>query len=146
MGSLKALKGLLWFIAVFQFLVGTFLMLMPDLAELIVRFYGSDVRVTPEFAFMLKPLGAYMIMTGLIVSGTARAAVPHPSIVTGLVVLLALNVFYRVATFDFVRTTFGIATWHLIGQIIIIGGLAIALALLSRAAMRATGAVAGDAA
>ena len=144
MTSLKALKGLLWFIAVYQFTVGTLLMLHPDLSQLVVGLYGSDVRMTPQFAFILKPLGAYMIMTGLIASGTARANVPHPSIVAALAVLFGLNVLYRVFTFDYVRTTFGIPSWHLVGQIIVLSTLGLSLALLGRRAMRVTGAVAGD--
>ncbi len=144
MSSLKALKGLLWFIAVYQFVVGALLLLTPDLSRLVVGFYGSDVQVTPEFAFILKPLGAYMLMTGLIASGTARANVPHPSIVAALVVLFAMNVIYRIGSFQYVQSTFGIPQWHLIGQIVILAAIGIALALLSRAAMKSTGAMAGD--
>lgn len=144
MGSLKTLKGLLWFIAVYQFVVGTLLMLNPGLSQLVVGLYGSDVQVTPQFAFILKPLGAYMIMTGLIASAAARALVPHPSIVASLVALFALNVLYRLTTFGYVRDTFGIPEWHLIAQIVIIGALGTALALAGRAAVKATGAVAGD--
>ena len=145
MGSLKTLKGLLWFIAAYQFVVGALLMLTPDLSQLVVGLYGSNVQVTPQFAFILKPLGAYMLMTGLIAAGAARAEVPHPSIVAALVVLFAMNVLYRIGTFQYVQDTFGIPQWHLIGQIVILSAIGIALALLSRTAMRATGAVAGDA-
>ena len=145
MQSLKALKGLLWFIAVYQFVVGAMLMLTPDLSQLVVGLYGSDVQVTPQFAFILKPLGAYMLMTGLIASGTARATVPHPSIVAALVVLFVMNVLYRLASFGYVQETFGIPRWHLIGQIAVLSAIGIALAVLGRAAMRETNARAGDA-
>ena len=144
MQSLKALKGLLWFIAVYQFVVGALLLITPDLSQLIVGWYGSDVQVTPQFAFILKPLGAYMLMTGLIASGTARADVPHPSIVAALVVLFAMNVIYRIGSFRYVQDTFGIPQWHLIGQIAILSAIGLSLALLSRSAMKATGAQAGD--
>lgn len=144
MQSLKALKGLLWFIAAYQFVVGALLMLTPDLSQLVVGLYGSNVEVTPQFAFILKPLGAYMLMTGLIAAGTARANVPHPSIVMALVVLFVMNVLYRLGTFQYVQDTFGIPRWHLLGQIAVLSAIAIALATLSRSAMRATGASAGD--
>lgn len=146
MQALRALKGLLWFIAVYQFAVGALLLLTPDMARLVVGWYGSDVQVTEQFAFILKPLGAYMLMTGVIASGAARAQVPHPSIVSALAVLFGLNVLYRIGNFQYVQTTFGIPQWHLIGQIIILAALGLSLTFLSRAAMRATGAVAGDAA
>ena len=144
MQALRALKGLLWFIAVYQFLVGALLLLSPDLARLVVGWYGSDVQVSDQFAFILKPLGAYMLMTGVIASGAARAQVPHPSIVSALAVLFGLNVLYRIGSFRYVQTTFGIPEWHLIGQMVILAALGLALTFLSRAAMRATGATAGD--
>lgn len=145
MPSLKALKGLLWFIAVYQFVVGALLMLTPNMSQLVVGLYGSGMDVTPQFAFILKPLGAYMIMTGMIAAATARAAVPHPSIVVALSALFGLNVLYRLFTFQYVSATFGIPTWHLVGQIIILSVLCLSLAFLSRGAMRALGtpAVAG---
>lgn len=144
MSSLKALKGLLWFIAVSQFVVGALLLLTPDLSQFIVGLYGSTTQVTPQFAFILKPLGAYMLMTGFIASGTARADVPHPSIVAGLVVLFALGVILRVGNFQYVQDTFGIPQWHLVGQIVILAVMATALALLSRATMKSAGGGAGD--
>jgi hypothetical protein len=144
MQALKGLKGLLWFIAGYQFVVGALLLLTPTLAQVVVGFYGSDAQVTEQFTFILKPLGAYMIMTGLIASAAARADVPHPGIVTALILLFTLNVIYRVAKFDYIQRTFGIPAWHLLGQILILSGLAIGLFVLSRSAARATGAVAGD--
>jgi hypothetical protein len=137
MQSLRALKGLLWFIAVYQFLVGALLLVTPGLAQLVVGLYGSDVQVTEQFTFILKPLGAYMIMTGLIASAAARADVPHPAIITGLIVLFTINVLYRVMRFQYIETTFGIPAWHLFGQIVILSALVIALFAFSRGAMRA---------
>jgi hypothetical protein len=144
MSALRALKALLWFIAVYQFAFGALLLLTPDLSQLAVGWYGSDVQVTDQFAFILKPLGAYMLMTGVIASGAARAQVPHPSIVAALALLFALNVIYRIGHFEYVQTTFGIPRWHLIAQMIILATLGLSLWLLSRAAMRATGATAGE--
>lgn len=144
MHALKALKGLLWFIAVYQFIVGAALMVSPNLAQLVVGFYGSDVQVTEQFAFILKPLGAYMLMTGLIATGAARAQVPHPSITMALAVLFLMNVLYRLSSFTYVQTTFGIPQWHLVGQVLILGAIGLSLVFLSRSAMKATGAQAGD--
>jgi hypothetical protein len=145
MQSLRALKGLLWFIAVYQFTVGALLLITPALAQLVVGLYGSDAQVTEQFTFILKPLGAYMIMTGLIAASAARADVPHPAICLALEVLFGINVLYRVFRFEYIQTTFGIPAWHLASQMVILAALAIGLAVLSRSAMRATGAVAGDA-
>ena len=146
MQALRALKGLLWLIAIHQFVVGALLLVTPELARMVVGWSGADMPLSDQFVFILKPLGAYMLMTGVIASGAARAQVPHPSIVSALAILLGLHVLYRVANFQLVQTTFGIPQGLLVAQILILSALALALTFLSRAAMRATGAVAGDAA
>jgi len=145
MRALSALKALLWFIAVYQFACGFLLLMPPGFAQLVVGWYGATVNWTDQFTFILKPLGAYMLMTGLIAASSARATVPHPTIITSLAVLFTVNALYRILRFQFVQQTFGIAGWHLIGQIVVLLGLAGGLMLLSRAAVEATGAVAGDA-
>ena len=144
MRALSALKALLWFIAAYQFAVGFLLLMTPGFAQLVVAWYGASVNWTDQFTFILKPLGAYMLMTGLIAASGARANVPHPTITTALAILFAINALYRILRFQVIQQTFGIASWHLIGQIVVLVGLASSLTLLSRAAVRATGAVAGD--
>ena len=144
MPALRALRVLLWFIAAYQFLVGALLLLTPGFAQLVVAWYGAHVEWTDQFAFILKPLGAYMLMTGMIAAGTARARVPHPSITSALAVLFAINALYRIVNFQHIQSTFQIASWHLLGQIATLSALGLACVLLTRAAMRETGAVAGD--
>ena len=144
MRALSALKVLLWFIAAYQFACGFLLLMTPGFAQLVVGWYGASVNWTDQFTFILKPLGAYMLMTGLIAASGARANVPHPTITTALAILFAINALYRILRFQVIQQTFGIASWHLIGQIVVLLGLALGLTLLSRAAVQATGAVAGD--
>ena len=139
MRALGALKGLLWFIAVYQFVVGALLLLTPALAQLVIGIYGSDAQVTEQFTFILTPLGAYMVMTGLIAAASARAEVPHPAIVTALSVLFGINVLYRLMRFQYIVETFNIPAWHLTGQIIVLAGLGISLALLMRAVAKGAG-------
>src|SRR6476659_7906413 len=90
MRALSALKALLWFIAVYQFACGFLLLMPPGFAQLVVGWYGASVNWTDQFTFILKPLGAYMLMTGLIAASSARATVPHPTIITSLAVLFTV--------------------------------------------------------
>ena len=140
MRSLHALRGLLWFIAVYQFLMGFLLLMPPSFTQLVVSWYGATVDWTPQFTFILKPLGAYMVMTGLIAASTARAAVPHPAVLQGLAALFTINALYRVTRFEYVRATFSIAPAHLVLQIVVLLGLASALLLLYRHAAADIGA------
>jgi hypothetical protein len=140
MSSLRLLKGLLWFVTIYQFVMGFLLLMPPAAAQLVVSWYGASVDWTPQFTFILKPLGAYMIMTGLIAAAAARADVPHPAITSSLAVLFGINALYRILRFEYVRTTFGISSAHLTLQIVVLLGLAGALMFLYRAAARDTGA------
>lgn len=138
MSSQRSLKGMLWFIAVYQFLMGALLLMPPQFAQLVVSWYGATVDWTPQFTFILKPLGAYMLMTGLIAAATARADIPHPSITSAIAALFTINALYRILRFEYVRTTFGIASGHLVLQIVVLLGLAGALVVLSRSTARRT--------
>ena len=129
MRALSALKVLLWFIAAYQFACGFLLLMTPGFAQLVVGWYGASVNWTDQFTFILKPLGAYMLMTGLIAASGARANVPHPTITTALALLFAINALYRILRFQVMQQTFGIASWHLIGQIVVLLGLALGLTL-----------------
>lgn len=136
MSSLRYLKVLIWFIAVYQLTVGLALLVSPASAQLIVAWYGATVNWTPEFTFMLKPLGAYMLMTGLIAWGTARAPVPHPMITYAFAALFVINAAYRVVHFEAVRAAFGIPPRHLIVQIVTLVALAAGCLFLQRAVQR----------
>lgn len=136
MPALRYLKGLLWFIAVYQLAVGISLLVSPDSARLIVTLFGATVAWTPEFAFMLKPLGAYMLMTGVIAWGTARASVPHPMVTYALAVLFLINAAYRVLHFAGIQAMFGIPAALLVAQIATLLALAAGCLLLQRSVQR----------
>ena len=144
MPALRALRLLLWFIAGYQFAVGFLLSASPRFAALVVQLFGAQVEWTDQFTFILKPLGAYMLMTGLVAAGAARARVPHPAITRSIAALFAINSLYRILFFQHIERTFGIATWHLAGQVVTLLLMAVALVLLTNGAMRETDAVAGD--
>lgn len=133
---LKYLKGLLWFIAVYQFVVGASLLVSPAFARFVVQGFGATVIWTPQFTFILKPLGAYMLMTGLMAGGAARAAMPHPMIAYALTSLFLINAAYRILHFEYVQATFGIATVHLAIQIAALLALGAGCFFLQRAAER----------
>lgn len=134
MSARRLLRGLLWFIAIYQFAMGFLLLMPPQFSQLVVSWYGATVDWTPQFMFILKPLGAYMLMTGLIAAASARAEIPHPAITTSLAALFTINALYRILRFDFVRSTFAIGTSLLATQVIVLLALAAALVWLSRSA------------
>ena len=101
--SLALLKFFLWFSCVFHLVVGIGLNVSPAFPQVMAGYYGAEVDFTPQFLYILKPLGAFMIMVGLVVMAAARdrrpaeVAVDPMTATTGLCSRKALSFSYRVS-------------------------------------------------
>ena len=89
--SLAVLKFFLWFSCAFHLVVGIGLNVSPAFPQLMAGYYGAVVDFTPQFLYILKPLGAFMIMVGLVVMAAARDPLNNAAIVYSLVALLAIR-------------------------------------------------------
>lgn len=89
--SLAVLRFFLWFACAFHLVVGVGLNLSPSFPQIMAGYYGAEVNFTPQFLYILKPLGAFMIMVGLVLVAAARDPLKHGVIVYALVALLALR-------------------------------------------------------
>jgi hypothetical protein len=89
--SLALLKFFLWFSCVFHLVVGIGLNVSPAFPQVMAGYYGAVVDFTPQFLYILKPLGAFMIMVGLVVMAAARDPLNNAAIVYSLVALLAIR-------------------------------------------------------
>lgn len=89
--SLALLKFFLWFSCVFHLVVGIGLNVSPAFPQVMAGYYGAEVDFTPQFLYILKPLGAFMIMVGLVVMAAARDPLHNAAIVYSLVALLAIR-------------------------------------------------------
>lgn len=89
--ALAALRFFLWFSCAFHLIVGVGLNVSPAFPQLMAGYYGAAVEFTPQFLYILKPLGAFMIMVGLVVMAAARDPLNNPAIVYALATLLAIR-------------------------------------------------------
>ena len=98
--SLAVLRFFLWFACAFHLVVGIGLNLSPAFPQLMAGYYGAEVNFTPQFLYIVKPLGAFMIMVGIVVLAAARDPLNNGAIVYGLVALLAIRGLQRFAFHD----------------------------------------------
>lgn len=98
--ALAVLRFFLWFSCAFHLIVGIGLNLSPAFPQLMAGYYGAAVEFTPQFLYILKPLGAFMIMVGLVVMTAARDPLNNGAIVYALAALLAIRGLQRFAYQD----------------------------------------------
>ena len=89
--TLGVLKILLWFIAAFHLIVGMGLNVSPEFPQLMAQYYGAQVNWTPEFLYIVKPIGAFMFALGVMAALAARDPLSNVSVVYGFVVLFAFR-------------------------------------------------------
>jgi len=132
--SLQALRLFLWGICAFHVIVGIGLNVSPAFPQTMATYYGATVDWTPDFLYILKPLGAFMFVMGVLAAVAARDPLKHIAIAYGFVLLFALRTLQRIIHHGELFDTFGITPAHNIGNMIVFGGMSLGLFLLVRAA------------
>ena len=136
----RILKAYLWFIAAFHLLVGIAVNVSPSLTQAIARGYGATVDWTPQFTYILHPLGAFMIALGLMAIAAARDPRRYSAVVLGFVVLFVIRALHRLVFGSAITAAFGISASRNMTNMVIFALQAVVLFLLWRAAMRDAGA------
>ena len=137
--SYQILKAYLWFIAAFHLLVGIAVNVSSSLTQLIARGYGATVDWTPQFTYILHPLGAFMIALGVIAIAAARDPRKYSAVIGGFVLLFAIRALHRVVFGGAITAAFGIPSSRNMIAFVIFALQAVVLFVLWRAAMRDTG-------
>lgn len=127
------LKVYLWFIAIFHLFVGLAVNLSDSFTKLIAAGYGATVDWTPQFSYILHPLGAFMIVLGIIAAVAARDPERYEAVVLGFVILFAIRALHRLIFADALLSAFGISKSRSMANLAIFAGQAILLFLLWRA-------------
>jgi hypothetical protein len=131
--SLRVLKGYLWFIALFHLAVGLAVNVSPALTRSIAAAYGATVDWTPQFVYILHPLGAFMIALGLMAIAAARDPHRYEWVVLGFVALFAIRALHRIIFADVLSSAFSIAPSRNMLNMVVFIALAILLFGLWRA-------------
>lgn len=106
--SFKVLTVLLWFVCAAHVLIGLSLNVSSGLTEIVASIYGAQVEWTPQFVYILKPLGVFMFVLGLLAAVAARDPLANKEIVYGFCLIFVLRALQRLVYLGDIRETFGI--------------------------------------
>jgi hypothetical protein len=133
---LGVLKIFLWLIAAFHLIVGLGLNVSADFPQVMADYYGAQVNWTPEFLYIVKPIGAFMFALGVMAAYAARDPLNHVSTIYGFVVLFAFRGLQRLIFQGEIETAVQIASGRNTGNAIFFLLMAVALVVLLRLAAK----------
>ena len=108
-GVIKVLKVVLWFVCLSHIGLGASIMISGTLQQKAAGLYGAQVDWQPQFVYILRPLGAFMLMLGVIGIAAARNPLRYSVIGYAFVVLLLIRVTQRVVFRGDIEQAFQIA-------------------------------------
>ena len=132
--SQRVLKVYLWFIAIYHLFVGLAVNLSDHFTKVIAATYGATVDWTPQFTYILHPLGAFMIVLGFLAAVAARDPERYDAVIFGFIGLFLIRALHRVVFGAALMSAFGISSSRNTLNMVAVGGQAILLFLLWRAA------------
>ena len=146
-GSLKFLRCYLWFVCAFHVGVGLAVNLDIGAKEWVAgSLYSATVNWNdPQFVYILRPLGAFMIVLGIFAAVAARDPLRCQAIAYGFVVLFFLRGLQRLIFMREIEGAFGISGSRSLVQMAVMWALAAGLLALTISAMRRPGPAGGDA-
>jgi hypothetical protein len=128
----QVLQGLLCFVCAAHVVIGVGVNLAPAFPPLMAGIYGATVDWTPQFAYILKPLGAFMLTVGLLAGIAATDPVRHQAVVYAVAVLFVIRSAQRVVFADEALRAFGITLARDVAVASSFLTLAVVLAVLGR--------------
>jgi hypothetical protein len=132
--SIRALELLLWGVCAFHLLVGLSLNVPLVPLDVMASYYGASVEWTPQFVYILKPLGAFMFVLGGLAAAAAIKPLRHKTVVYGFVALFSIRALQRLVFRQEVSNAFAIPEARNLGAMILFFALAAVLFLLYRSA------------
>jgi hypothetical protein len=132
--ALQWLKLVMWGVCAFHVIVGIGLNVSPAFPKAMAGYYGATVAWSPEFLYIIKPLGAFMLVMGVLAAVAATNPLKNTPIIYGFVLLFVLRTLQRVIHQGELLDIFGIPAKHNVGNMVFFAGLALTLFLLLRAA------------
>lgn len=130
--TLKLLQLMLWIVCAFHLIVGLSLNLPLGLKEWVGSdLYGAQVDWSqPQFVYILKPLGAFMMALGLMAAIAARNPLSNKAIIYGFSALFILRGLQRIIFLQEIETAFAIPFGRHISTMIFMFLLAAVLLVL----------------
>ena len=128
----QVLQALLCFVCAAHVVIGVGVNLAPGFPPLMAGIYGATVDWTPQFTYILKPLGAFMLTVGLLAGIAATDPVRHSAVVYAIAVLFVIRSAQRMVFADETLRAFGITLARDVAVSCFFLALAAALLVLGR--------------
>lgn len=100
-------------------------------------FYGANVTLTPQISYVIRMLGAFVLVLGILGGVAALDPARNKAIINCIVILLVLRVLQRIFLAKEIFEAFGITNARNMSNIIIFLAIALAIYLLSLKAKKA---------
>jgi hypothetical protein len=122
----QVLQALLCFVCAAHVVIGLGVNLAPGFPPIMAGIYGATVDWTPQFTYILKPLGAFMLTVGLLAGLAATDPVRYSAVVSAVAVLFVIRSAQRLVFADESMRAFGIT----LARDVVVASLFLALALV----------------
>ncbi len=143
-GRENVLRVLMVMVAAFHLVVGIGLNVSPQFVPVMADLYGANVdQWSPQFMYITRPLGAFMLTLGLIAAATAWRPRELRPVVYAFAVLFVIRALHRLLDGSTITEVFGISSGRNLGNMVFFFGLAAALILVDQWARRARSATRG---
>ena len=132
--ALILLKVLMWIVAAMHLVVGLGLALTPGFARYMADVYGAEVNWTPEFSYIVRPLGTFMIGLGVVAIAAARDPIRYRIVLYALAVVFLARAAQRLIWANEVQTAFGLTNSRNVANMVFftfVGGSILVLDLLT---------------
>lgn len=129
-GTLRALKALLWFVALSHLVIGLGGFLSTGFQEQVVRLYGADLEWNVPLSYLAQMLAAFMVGLGVAGVAAARDPLRYRMVVVGFAVALLLRVLQRLLQLGQIEATFAIPAARVVVNAVVFAALAIGLLVL----------------
>ena len=127
--SLGIFKALAWFVSIYHFILGLLAILAPAsiVLPIVNTIYGVNPNVDAQFLYMVKFIGAYMIMFAVVAAILAYKPVEYRKLVWIPIGLFVIRIIERLFFFGLLSEAFNITFTQDLRVMIPIVILAIAL-------------------
>jgi hypothetical protein len=111
---LRVLQGLLAYVCLSHIVIGAGAMLSPGFQRWMADLYGVQAELSPQVVYLARPLGAFMLVLGLMGLAAVRDPVRYRVLVYGFAGVLLLRDLQRLAHQQEITEVFGISQgWNL---------------------------------
>ncbi len=137
--ALTSLQIVMWMVCAFHITVGVGVNFSAAFIDSMATLYGAEVAEwSPQFLYMLRPLGVFMAALGCLAAVAALKPLQHRITIYVFAGIFIVRALQRVVFGEEISEIFGIAAGRNVGNMVFFFGLAAVLIVLDQLAHRAS--------